>query len=213
MEASSGDDRTQTENELTTIEAAAAEWLDNGRLCEAIAEGWKATGNFDRAIHWYECALRASDGQVTLQGLEQLANLRDRLAAHLVHDGKPTAAHRRRAADLNEQSIRTITLLEQLSESSERAALRAGHYKRQATVAKGADRVAALDAAARAYLEAYRHDRRGYTFFNYVQLEELRSRIAGEPSGVGKVADEFAQLLDEFDDSSYWTAVRGPTAN
>ncbi len=210
LEASSGDDRTQTENELTAIEAAAEEWLGSGRLCEAIAEGWKATGNFDKAVHWYECALRANDAQLTLQGLEQLANLRDRLAARLMRDGKPTAADRRRAADLNEQSIRTITLLEQLSESGERAALRAGHYKRQATTAKGAERVAALDAAARAYLEAYRQDHRDYTFFNYVQLEELRSRIAGEPSGVREVADQFEELLDKFDDSNYWTAVARP---
>ena len=212
MEAASGSDRTRTENELATIAATANErkWLRNGHLCEALAEGWKAAGRFEEAIHWYEVALEAGDRQLTLGGVEQLANLRDRLAASLMRDHEPTAADRRRAAELAQASIETITLLERLSESGERAALRAGHYKRQATTATGAERVAALDTAAQAYLQAYERDHQGYALFNYVQLEELSSRITGKPSGVGKVVEELERILGEFDDSDYWKAVARP---
>ena len=212
MEASSGNDRTRTEKELTTIATAAEEnkWLGNGHLCEALAEGWKAAGKFDEAIRWYGMALQASDARLTLGGVEQLANLRDRLAASLMRGRKPTAADRERAEELTEQSIRTITLLEQLSESGERSALRGGHHKRRAVTANGTERAAALDEAASAYLEAFQHDQQAYTLFNYVQLKELRSQIAGEPSAVSEVAGDFERFLGEFDDSDYWKAVARP---
>ena len=88
-----------------------------------------------------------------------------------------------------------IESLEQLSASGERTALRAGHHKRRATVVTGPERIAALDAAAAAYLRSFEQDPQDYTLFNFVQLEEIRSRMAREPSGAARFHDELQRRI------------------
>jgi beta-lactamase superfamily II metal-dependent hydrolase/tetratricopeptide (TPR) repeat protein len=209
IEASADDDRTRTRMELATIERAAKKrgWSERGRVCEAIAEGWKAIGDFDKAIAWYESAMNAADGRMTLAAVEQLANLKDRRAAALMRSPALTATGRQRATELIEESMRTITLLEQLSGSGERYALRGGHYKRRAITADGAERVEALEQASRAYLQAYEHDRNAYTLFNYLQVEELRRRITGEPSRVEALTADLERHLGVVDHRTYWASV------
>jgi beta-lactamase superfamily II metal-dependent hydrolase/tetratricopeptide (TPR) repeat protein len=208
---SSGDDRHRTEDDLTRIdEAAARRWSGNGHLCGQLAEAWKSMGDFDKAVEWYERAVAAKDGQVTLSDIEQLANLQDRLASSLVRNRRASKARRSRAAALVEQSMKTITLLEQLSQSGERSALRAGHHKRRATILQGLDRAEALEAAAGAYRRAYEQDGGAYALFNFIQLEEIRRRIAGDESRVGALIDDFERLLDQRDDSTYWASVALP---
>jgi hypothetical protein len=106
--------------------------------------------------------------------------------------------------------METITLLEGLSPSGERSALRGGHHKRRATTLDGADRAAALDDAAEAYKRAYEQDARPYALFNFVQLEELRRRIVGDESRIGPFSDDLERCLGEHDDSDYWNAVARP---
>ena len=212
IESSSGDDRQRSEDDLRSIETAAKanDWIDDGHLCSELGEVWKAMGDFDKAVLWYKRALEAKDGRITLAGIEQLANLQDRLASSLMRNRRASKARRSRAAALIEQSMESITLLEQLGQSDERSALRGGHHKRRAITAEGADRVDALDAAAAAYRRAYEQSNGAYALFNFIQLEEIRRRIAGDESRIGKVADDFERLLGEHDDSTYWAAVARP---
>jgi tetratricopeptide (TPR) repeat protein len=210
--SSSDDDRRESEDEVTVIEqtAEARGWVGDGQLCSQLGEGWKALGDLDKAVGWYERALAAGDGQITLAGVEQLANLRDRLASSLVRGRRPSKARRTRAATLVEQAMQTITLLGDLSPSAERSALLGGHHKRRATTLEGADRASALEEAADAYRRAYQHDKGAYALFNFVQLDEIRRRIAGGESRIGPLAADFEQLLGESDDSSYWASVARP---
>lgn len=210
--SSSDEDLRRSQDDITVIEQAteARGWLGDGQLCSQLGEGWKALGDLEKAIGWYERALAAGDGQITLAGVEQLANLRDRLASSLVRNRRPSKSRRARAATLVEQSMQTITLLSDLSTSAERSALLGGHHKRRATTLEGADRVAALEEAAAAYRRAYEHDHGAYALFNFVQLDEIRRRIAGGESRIGPLAADFERLLGESDDSSYWASVARP---
>jgi len=185
-------------------------WSKSGHLCEALSGGWQAIGDFEKAIEWLEAAQQAGDGRLTLAGVEQLANLRDRRAASLMRSRTPTEAHRLRAAELTGQSIRAITLLEQLSGSGERYALRGGHHKRRAITLQGAERAAALDEAATAYLKAYQQGDAEWALLNYVQVEELRSRLTDTPSRASDVAEDLTRMLGTVDNSYYWTAVAVP---
>ena len=212
IESSSGEDRRQGKDELASIEMAATArgWARHGNLCSQLAEARKAMGEFKEAVAWYEGAVAAQDGQITLAGIEQLANLQDRLASSLLRNRRASAAQRRRAADLVAESLKTIDLLEELSHSGERSALRGGHHKRRATTLEGADRAEALDAAAGAYRRAYEQNDDAYALFNFVQLEEIRRRIANDESRIGPLIADFERLLDQHDDSTYWKAVARP---
>lgn len=212
IEVSSGEDRQRAVDDLTSIEAAAEahKWFEHAHLCSDVAEAWKALGKFDQAVAWYERALSAKDGRITLKGIEQLANLRDRLASSITRNDPASEDASRQAAELIEQSMESISLLEQLSRSGERSALRGGHHKRRATTTEGDERVEALDAAATAYLDAYEQGAGRYALFNYLQLEEIRRRIAGGESRIGTRADDLELLLDQHDDSTYWDAVARP---
>ena len=212
IESSSGDDRRRSEDELAAIERATIDrgWIDDGQLCSELGEGWKALGNFEKAVEWYEHALTADDGRITLAGLEQLANLRDRLASSLVRNKRPSKARRARAAQLVKDSMDTITLLGDLSPSGERSSLLGGHHKRQATTLQGADRAAAVDDAAEAYRRAYEQNDDPAALFNFVQLEEIRRRIVGDESRIGPFADDLERRLHEHHDTKYWASVARP---
>jgi tetratricopeptide (TPR) repeat protein len=206
------DGRARIEQELKAIEHALDErdWVGEGQLYGRLAEAWTALGDFDQAVAWYERALTAPDGAMTLGGVEQLANLRDRLATSLTRNRRPTRADRRRADEMMDQSLEAITLLERLSGSGERTALRAAHHKRRAIAATGARRLAALEAAAQCYLAAYRQSSAPYPLFNFLQLETIRSRIAGDTAATRDVMGDFERRLAVHDDSTYWSAVATP---
>ena len=207
-------DREIAIGELTLIEetARARGWAggSTGRLCEQLGYAWAAVGDHERAIAQLDQALHAKDGSMTLSGIEKVANLKDRLAAHLTRHPDADDDDRSRAAALGDEAMHTIELLEQLSQSGERSALRAGHHKRRATVMTGDDRITALGEAAAAYLRSFEQDPKDYTLFNYIQLEEIRSRVAGEPSAAARYHDELdRRLADQHDGRSgdYWQAV------
>ena len=212
LESSGRDDRRRSEEELVAIERAAEDrdWTSDGQLCSELGEGWKALGEFEKAVEWYQRALEAADGRAMLRDVEQLANMQDRLASALVRNRRPSKARRQRAAELVEKSTQTITLLERMSRSGERASLRGGHHKRQATTLEGPERVAALEDAIAAYKRAYEQDHGAYALFNFVQLEEIRRRIVGDDPQIGALAGDFERRLDEHDDSDYWAAVARP---
>jgi tetratricopeptide (TPR) repeat protein len=57
-----------------------------GEVAEAFAGAWRAAGEMDKAMEWYERALTASDGTASLKASEQLANLRVRVAEETVSE-------------------------------------------------------------------------------------------------------------------------------
>ena len=67
---------------LIEIEKLAASWLQSGsaELRVALAEAWGELGNLDKAIAYYEAAVRGEDASFKLKAIEQLANFRARKA-------------------------------------------------------------------------------------------------------------------------------------
>ncbi len=198
--------------EMEAIEQTAAKWIDGdgGRLCEALGLGWAALGQYERAVERLDGALRAKDGAMTLKGLEQYANLKDRLAAELLREKNASQADRERAGKLMTEALASIELLEQLSPSVERTSLRAGHYKRQAAAVRGDERAAALRKAATAYRMAYDQELKAYGLLNYVQLEEIRRRVDEDASAAHEMYDQvdaFLVAAYAASASDYWDAV------
>jgi tetratricopeptide (TPR) repeat protein len=55
-------------------------WGSVGAVAEAYAVAWKAVGDSDAAIRWFERAVQANDASASLKAQEQLGNLRARRA-------------------------------------------------------------------------------------------------------------------------------------
>ncbi len=205
-------DRRREMAEMEAIEQTAEKWIDGdaGRLCEALGLGWAALGDYERAIERLDGALRAKDGAMTLKGLEQYSNFKDRLAAKLLRNPKVSKADRERAETLMAEALASIELLEQLSPSVERTSLRAGHYKRRAAATHGDERAASLREAATAYRAAYDKNQQPYGLCNYVQLEEIRRRVDDDESAASELYDKVDEVLFNLRNTSasnYWDAV------
>ena len=75
--------------------AFGGQWGQTGAVAEAFANAWSKSGDQQKAVEWYEKARAASDGSVSMAGLEQLANLYVRSAWSSVEsagrDTKPSA--------------------------------------------------------------------------------------------------------------------------
>ncbi len=208
-------DADQASKELTVLMSTAEErgWLGKnaGHLCEEFGRAWAAAGDFEQAVDCYRAALKQGDAQITVKGIEQLANLEGRYAARLARQDTPDLDL---IKNLNRQSIRRIQQLEALSGTGERTALRAGHLKRQAVASSGEERALALEQAGEAYRRSYEQDPAAYALFNYVQLEEIGRRSSGEPPDQGLQGEVTAQL-DKYSRQppstrNYWDAVALP---
>jgi hypothetical protein len=215
MGGETGDHADQAVDELTVLMTTAGErgWLGKkaGHLCQEFGRAWAAAGDFERAVECYRAALEQSDGKITLEGIEQLANLEGRYAARLARGDKPDHDLIR---SLNQQSIRRIEQLEALSGTGERMALRAGHRKREAVASEGEERSRALENAAVAYLGSYKEESTPYTLFNHVQLEVIRHWSTGEAPDPG-LRDEVDAQLEQCrkkppSTRNYWDAVALP---
>lgn len=208
--------RELAEEELTLIEETAVErsWVDNfGQLGEELASAWAALGDFDRAVGLVARALSADDASATLHGIEKYATYQYRLAAEIARESGTTSRSvqkaRGRADELLEGSIYSISLLEQLSRSGERYDLRAAYYTSQAIVSSGEDRVAALEGAVRAYSYMWERESSAVALLSCVQMEEIRSRLAGDESQARRFDSELGNLLQEREArfQHYWSAV------
>ena len=83
----------QLEARLIEIEKFAAPWLQSGsaELRVALAEAWGELGDFDKAIAYYEAAVKGEDASFKLKAVEQLANFRARKAVALLKGGAANA--------------------------------------------------------------------------------------------------------------------------
>lgn len=141
------------ELQLIEIEKLAAIWLQSGsaELRVALAEAWGELGNFDKAIAYYDAAVRGEDASIKLRAVEQLANFRARRAIALLRSAAPGARdHDAAAKEIEAQRVLITTINEAVGTSSERLALEGGCWKRAAQVHALAQAEAPIGSAAEA---------------------------------------------------------------
>jgi hypothetical protein len=63
-----------------------SKWGSQGEVARSFGMAWDAAKDSDKAIEWYERALKAEDGGASLKSYEQLANLRVRQAWRQVEE-------------------------------------------------------------------------------------------------------------------------------
>ena len=76
-----GDDNQSIHQQLLKLESNCSnEWLIQGEVARAFALAWVAAKHLDRAITWYERAIKAEDGGASLKNYADMANLKSRQA-------------------------------------------------------------------------------------------------------------------------------------
>jgi CHAT domain-containing protein len=116
-------------------------WKATDDIGALFARAYASAGDLASAVRWYEAGVASADGSVSLGSLEQLSNLRIRLAMSAVgHAGKGAARRDaiRAARDTIAAETRTLEQLLQLGETVERASLLGSAKKRLATLERGA---------------------------------------------------------------------------
>jgi tetratricopeptide (TPR) repeat protein len=122
-----GLERDRLKEELERLERKIPDqWIDSGQIVSATAKAYAELGFYEKAIESYQKALSCSD--VPVEVIEQLANVEGRAAE------KTFLADRKQANQWFDDSIKRLSDLCEIRESSERRALIGATLKRRAKV-------------------------------------------------------------------------------
>jgi tetratricopeptide (TPR) repeat protein len=181
-----GDDATAQLDKVRHLEDRFGKlWGGMGAVAEAYGLAYAEAGDTDRAIGWYERALKAGDSSASMKAHEQLGNLRARRAWERVSKGEPKAADVAAARKAIQQATRELEAVDALQPTMERASLCGSAYKRLGLLerkhGKAGDAQAAFKTSIAAYQRAEDMARaagRGDTFYpaaNRIALELVAS--------------------------------------
>ena len=114
-------------------------WGGMGAVAESFGLAWAETKGTAAAIEWYRKALAANDGSASIKSVEQLGNLRARLALEgveqvLKQNGQTTGKQLEQARSEIKAALQTLEGLTKLQPSIERQNLCASAWKRVARV-------------------------------------------------------------------------------
>lgn len=181
-------------------ERFGSRWGAQGDVAEAFGRAWSAWRIEEKAVEWYERAVRAGDGRTTFAATDQLANLQARLAwttlkAKAAQGGESVVS----ASDIDaarSQVQNSIALLQSLLDvrrTVDRLSICAAAYKRVALVERIAGDEAAESAAIGKMLALYREaeqlgDAQGDAATFYPLINRLAAELMlgmGAPSADG----------------------------
>lgn len=193
--ATSDAHRLEVATEIDRLRVAGEGLLDDGAALASLGRSLAEVGNYVQATHAYEAALRHSRGGADIATIEQLANIRARLAKQKIQDDHDPDA----AKELFKDSLAVLDgLVKVAGSTAERCALRGAILKRRAaTLANGA-READLAAARDAYTQAWKlsSDHHGARLDTYHTNLRLQTSALTRPE-IGLDDDE-AELLDRL---------------
>jgi hypothetical protein len=211
------------EDELRKLDAIAEtakqrRWDRRGDVLASLGKAYGELREMAKACEYYQKALDAERGTVSLRVIEQLANLQVREA---IINREPSADY----AAICRRALESLDALVKLAgESVERLNLRGACCKRQAQVLAADDRTAALQEMANWYGKAEKRARDNGRPDPYPMLMCVSARIAAEvrhPSRGPILNSKFGRLLNEAERKSveddneapnFWSSVSAADA-
>ena len=175
------------------------DWLKDSGLQEALGEAFGEVYLFDQAIENYQLALDNKKCAASIKAVEQLANIRTRMAVQ-IFDTNPN--HYEEARSIIEAQIERLTsLMEVISQNSERWSLVGSSYKRLAQIS-GSRSPEAADFALQKMEEAY--EQAGgpekdslYPLTNLLAARLLRLLRTNDPDVIKKALPELKSLAEK----------------
>ena len=198
-----------------------AVWGSCGKVAEAFGAAWDATGDAEAAIRWYDAALAAPDAGASTKAIEQLANVRVRVALErLRREPAPDAARFAAARDEIASNIDLVKVLTTVQPSMERESVLGSAYKRLALIARLEKDDAAETEAIRRMQHHYaraeeigRAQSLGDVFYPAVNRMAAELFLnAGDAGWGGLAADDVAWLQRTLatktsEDPDFWSVV------
>jgi tetratricopeptide (TPR) repeat protein/pimeloyl-ACP methyl ester carboxylesterase len=233
FKTSAGENATAEQKRLRAMARRLKQkkWLAQGGISAALGRAFGEARALDRAIRYFQKALCAEDGQMTLKDIEQLANFQAREAARRMKVEDPAAL----LPDID-QAIHLLEMVMGLApglgpqpspasgpspaRTGERLALLGSCHKRKAWIS-ASGREAALAQMARFYQNAFdlardqgRFD--AYPLLNWITAELCLAWQEGRPEAPPDIASDRRQRLnrarEELDrviqqEKNFWTVV------
>jgi hypothetical protein len=183
-------------------------WLEQPRVCAAVAAAFGELGAYEQALGYYERLTRAEQADVALRALEQMVNLRVKSAS-----AQEDPAEAKRLLDAADGLLQHLVAI---GKTAERSSLRGGLEKRRAFFSTGKERAAALARMRDAYGDAFaiaetEHNAdRAYALINRLTAEialgwrrnggRRRRRVVQGLSQLADLARELSQASTAFFD-------------
>lgn len=195
----------QLRNVLDGLAHHAEERWDTSLVAYELGSAYADLGQFEAAIQRYERALRDDKAIAPARALEQLGNLKIRLAQQQRRTD-PTAD----VAGLVRDSRQHLWAALRMGETAERRALVGSYHKKLATITTGADRVLHLRQSADAYWAAHLlNPGDSYPLLNFLQLHVLatgmlpkRDRVADVQAAIDEIEGRIDEKTD--DEEGFW---------
>jgi len=156
------------------IKVVTPDWFEYGSICAAVASAYAELGNLEQAAHYYQLASCCEHADARISSLEQLANMKARIAVSKGADARFEL----------EEAAKLIESLLQIHGTQERFSLKGGVHKRLARLAETSEdaktnQVERLKSMASAYNSAYQIaiDQEQFNIF-YPLQNRLAARIA-----------------------------------
>ncbi len=213
----SPDYRANIKKQLTELQSGIRpEWLD-GQILSAFGGAWAALGDYAQAIDYYRQAINDKGGKMSLEAVEQLANLEVRHALDLIQaQGGSAKTKRTEADDFIEKSAHRLSSLVGIGRTMERLSLLGSFYKKLAMA--GIERHKNLTEAKKYYGEAYEHAQKTknpdayYPAGNWAACYIL-SGGGGGAKGQAMLSERVVVIKNAAAQATdFWRRVAGPEA-
>ncbi len=218
-----GDDcGSEVEAVVQSVKVKDESWLKRPDLAAALGLVYGEQGMFKQALEHLDTAISGEKAEYPMKVVEQRANFKSRWAVELKRSGNvPTGTPS--PEQLIQDSIDDLDRLLKFNQTAERLSLMGGTRKRQACIAKGAQRKEALSKMAEYYLKAHEkiYDEKRNELYPYPLLNWLAAEILlgwyGEkaevtPAKIGEWCEKARAYAEEQDrqNPNFWNSVVKP---
>lgn len=205
------------------IKVTPEDWYASGSVCSAVATAFAQSGDLRQATDYYQKANASATADASISSLEQLANMKSRLAAQLTSNEESTESLEKQAQTELADAENIIDSLIEINQSQERYVIKGGVHKRRAMLGTRSIQLGELKKMNEAYQSAYEaglKDKQGSVFYplqNIVAAQIALGWCTGEknPPGTKKITGNLERLqscLEATDmrDADFWTACQEP---
>ncbi len=204
------------------IKTISSEWYQSGAVCSAIATAYAQLGCLEKAATYYQKANASEHADASISSLEQLVNMKARLAVEIFNEDNSKQSVDRAFSELA-SAEKIIDSLIGINPSQERYAIKGGVHKRWAELGSKSVQRDQLIKMAEAYHNAHargvasNQPNEFYPLQNCVAANIALSWCTGvkqppEPGDIKADIEKLERYLNGMDlsDADFWAACQEP---
>ncbi|MFK7857362.1 MAG: CHAT domain-containing protein [Granulosicoccus sp.] len=205
------------------IQVVPSSWYESGSVCSAIATAFAELGDLEQAAEYYKKANRSATADVSIASVEQLVNMKVRVAASRAGNNDASEENKRQALKELSEAERIIDSLIEINASLERYTIKGSVHKRAIKISNKATQCSHLEKMTFAYGRAYDIGIETNQSNTYYPLQNsIAARIAmswcrgvketPDSKQIKADLDELQRSIDNTDmrEANFWEACQIP---